>query len=62
MSEVVAKSIAVTPTTHRSLTVLADDDHRTMAGEMAWLVEKELAARGYDPETLVKSDEPPSGK
>jgi len=56
MSDVPAiqKRIAMDAWVHKGIEILADQNHRTLSGQLAYLVEQELKATGIsiDPDTL----------
>lgn len=56
MSDVpnIQKRIAMDAWVHKGIEILADQNHRTLSGQLAYLVEQELKAAGIaiDPDTL----------
>ena len=63
MSETpIIKRVTMDEETHRRLEVLADAEHRTLSGQVEFLIDKELRVKGIDPDTLqpVRSDDQPT--
>lgn len=55
---VIKKTVTIDPIEHRALQFLAELEHRTMSGQVTFMVERELRARGYDPDTLEQTAQP----
>ena len=55
-SLVKTKPVLIVPDAHEALQRLAEADHRTLGGEVQWLIEQEQKRRDVDAEHLKRAE------